>query len=171
MNKILSWLMGLVLMLPVQTVLADDMGKMEGMSAPVAHSTPAGKHKAKKTSKKKAVKDVYACPMGHYTGDKPGKCPKCGMDLVKQEKVEKKPEKKAPAESKMDMSGNKFKTVSAEKFGVGENAKICPVSGDEIEPGKGTEATLSNGKKIMMCCPRCQKAIEKNLKKYSSLMY
>jgi len=27
----------------------------------------------------------YACPMGCATADKPGKCPKCGMDLVKQE--------------------------------------------------------------------------------------
>ncbi len=26
----------------------------------------------------------YACPMGCYTGDKPGTCPKCGMKLVKQ---------------------------------------------------------------------------------------
>jgi Cu+-exporting ATPase len=24
---------------------------------------------------------VYACPMGDYQGDKPGKCPKCGMNL------------------------------------------------------------------------------------------
>ena len=23
----------------------------------------------------------YSCPMGHVTTDKPGKCPKCGMDL------------------------------------------------------------------------------------------
>ncbi|MEK7474167.1 MAG: heavy metal-binding domain-containing protein [Candidatus Coatesbacteria bacterium] len=29
---------------------------------------------------------VWACPMGHYTGDKPGKCPKCAMDLVQQKK-------------------------------------------------------------------------------------
>lgn len=24
---------------------------------------------------------AYACPMGDYQGDKPGKCPKCGMNL------------------------------------------------------------------------------------------
>ena len=24
---------------------------------------------------------VYVCPMGDYQGDKPGKCPKCGMTL------------------------------------------------------------------------------------------
>ncbi|MEI7481444.1 MAG: heavy metal-binding domain-containing protein [Elusimicrobiota bacterium] len=27
---------------------------------------------------------VYVCPMGDYQGDKPGKCPKCGMDLVEK---------------------------------------------------------------------------------------
>lgn len=26
----------------------------------------------------------YVCPMGDYEGDKPGKCPKCGMTLEKQ---------------------------------------------------------------------------------------
>lgn len=27
---------------------------------------------------------TYVCPMGCSKSDKPGKCPKCGMDLVKQ---------------------------------------------------------------------------------------
>lgn len=37
----------------------------------------------KYTAKKQPVevKKVYACPMGDYQGDKPGKCPKCGMKL------------------------------------------------------------------------------------------
>ena len=26
----------------------------------------------------------YVCPMGEYEGDKPGKCPKCGMNLVEK---------------------------------------------------------------------------------------
>lgn len=37
-----------------------------------------------KYAKKKAVtgaKKIYACPMGDYSGEKPGKCPKCGMKL------------------------------------------------------------------------------------------
>ncbi|MBI4669553.1 MAG: hypothetical protein HY747_10310 [Elusimicrobia bacterium] len=29
-------------------------------------------------------KAVYACPMGDYTADKPGNCPKCGMKLEKK---------------------------------------------------------------------------------------
>jgi len=28
------------------------------------------------------VAEVWVCPMGEYTGSAPGKCPKCGMDLV-----------------------------------------------------------------------------------------
>ncbi|MBI5743627.1 MAG: YHS domain-containing protein [Elusimicrobia bacterium] len=27
---------------------------------------------------------IYVCPMGDYRGDKPGKCPKCGMDLIEK---------------------------------------------------------------------------------------
>ena len=35
---------------------------------------------------KKAVKVVYTCPMHKEVSmDKPGKCPKCGMKLVKKE--------------------------------------------------------------------------------------
>lgn len=41
----------------------------------------AAKGKAAKPQEKKAV---YACPMGDYQGDKPGKCPKCGMTLVEK---------------------------------------------------------------------------------------
>lgn len=26
----------------------------------------------------------YVCPMGEFEGDKPGKCPKCGMNLVEK---------------------------------------------------------------------------------------
>jgi hypothetical protein len=31
-----------------------------------------------------AAADVWVCPMGCSKSDKPGKCPSCGMDLVKQ---------------------------------------------------------------------------------------
>ena len=27
---------------------------------------------------------IYVCPMGDYQGDKPGKCPKCGMTLIEK---------------------------------------------------------------------------------------
>jgi len=32
----------------------------------------------------KKVSKTYVCPMGDYEGDKPGKCPKCGMTLVEK---------------------------------------------------------------------------------------
>lgn len=36
-----------------------------------------------KTAVKSAKKAAYVCPMGDFEGsDKPGKCPKCGMNLV-----------------------------------------------------------------------------------------
>jgi hypothetical protein len=38
-----------------------------------------------------ATKIVYTCPMHpEVTSDKPGKCPKCGMDLVKKKPMAKK---------------------------------------------------------------------------------
>jgi hypothetical protein len=55
-------------------------------------ATPAPPAKPK-TAKKKAVKAKYiwVCPMGDFTGDKPGKCPHCGMDLVRQKVTDDKP--------------------------------------------------------------------------------
>jgi rubrerythrin len=89
MKKLMSLLMGAVLLVAVQTVWADDAAKADGLSTPVAASTPAVKHKAKKAKKKpvaKAAQAVWVCPMGDYSGPKTadGKCPKCGMDLVEK---------------------------------------------------------------------------------------
>lgn len=55
------------------------------VSQPTAVSTPAAKVKKAKKSKK-AAKEVWVCPMGDYKGPKTadGKCPTCGMDLVKE---------------------------------------------------------------------------------------
>jgi rubrerythrin len=60
---------------------------MSTPSAAMANATPMATPmlKAKKKMKKKAMKTVWVCPMGDYTGDKPGKCPNCQMDLVKKE--------------------------------------------------------------------------------------
>ncbi|WP_184550996.1 heavy metal-binding domain-containing protein [Mucilaginibacter sp. FT3.2] len=47
-----------------------------------------------KTKKVKPVKVQYTCPMHpEVLSDKPGKCPKCGMTLVKKEPAKKKAEK------------------------------------------------------------------------------
>jgi hypothetical protein len=43
------------------------------------------------TKKVKPVKVQYTCPMHpEVLSDKPGKCPKCGMTLVKKEPAKKK---------------------------------------------------------------------------------
>jgi rubrerythrin len=53
-----------------------------------ARPTPPAKHHASKKSRKsrkaKGTKVVWVCPMGDYVGTKPGKCPNCGMELVKE---------------------------------------------------------------------------------------
>ena len=43
------------------------------------------------TTKTEVIKVEYTCPMHpEVISDKPGKCPKCGMDLVKKEAQSKK---------------------------------------------------------------------------------
>lgn len=41
----------------------------------------AAKGTRKSPAKKAAITAKYACPMGCATSDKPGKCPKCGMEM------------------------------------------------------------------------------------------
>ena len=90
MKKLLSLMMGMTLLLAVQVVRADEAGNPAGVSTPSAGSAPAVKHKAKKTKKKAAAKNrapmakTYICTMDGTTSDKPGKCPKCGMDMVEK---------------------------------------------------------------------------------------
>ena len=45
------------------------------------------KHKMKMPAQQSGKMKMYACPMHpEVTSDKPGKCSKCGMDLVKSKK-------------------------------------------------------------------------------------
>jgi ribosomal protein L24E len=71
----------------------------------------------------------------------------------------------------MNMPEGKSSGVDVAALGKGLNAKFCPVTGKVIKPGQGVEAILSNGKKIMMCCPDCKAVIEKDPGKYAALMY
>lgn len=58
-----------------------------------AHSNTAVSDTTK-TKKVKPVKVQYTCTMHpEVLSGKPGKCPKCGMDLVKKEPAKKKAEK------------------------------------------------------------------------------
>lgn len=75
----------LALLAGFSTTLWADETATPSMSQPTAQTTPTHKKKAKKAEKKKKTKIAWVCPMGDYTGDKPGKCPNCGMDLVKTE--------------------------------------------------------------------------------------
>ncbi len=52
-----------------------------------------GKIAADTTKKSNPAKVQYTCTMHpEVLSDKPGKCPKCGMTLVKKEPAKKKPE-------------------------------------------------------------------------------
>ena len=52
---------------------------------PQSTATAAAKTTTKKMTKKKTAKVVYTCPMHpKVISSKPGKCPKCGMKLVKR---------------------------------------------------------------------------------------
>jgi len=92
MKKILSLLMGAALLLAFQILWAENMKDAAGMSTPSAAITPAAKSAVKKKAKmgKKTPKFVYICPMDGTTSDKPGKCPACGMDLIKMKQTKDK---------------------------------------------------------------------------------
>jgi hypothetical protein len=92
MKRILNLALAGTFILAAQALWADDamMGNKDGMKAPATpalSSTPKATPamKSKKKTKKQAMKTVWVCPMNDYTGDKPGKCPNCQMDLVKKE--------------------------------------------------------------------------------------
>lgn len=53
-----------------------------------------------------SASEVYTCPMHQeVVSDKPGSCPKCGMDLVKKEtlKMDAQPDSTMKADSSMKM--------------------------------------------------------------------
>ena len=86
MKKILRYgvLAATVFGLNLTLALADETAASQ--NTPVPHAKTARKAVQKKT-KKKSTQEVWICPMGDYSGPKTadGKCPKCGMDLIKTE--------------------------------------------------------------------------------------
>jgi len=93
-------------------LMAANAAKADQASAPGAKPTPAAgmKHKKTKTAKaKKEVKAVYVCPMCHTKSDRPGKCPDCGMPMVKENslKSSQAPGEKMYACAKCGLEGDK----------------------------------------------------------------
>ena len=54
------------------------------LSAPVIFAEDAMKSMPMSEKGGNAMKRMYQCPMDGTLSEKPGKCPKCGMDLVEK---------------------------------------------------------------------------------------
>ena len=87
----------MVLFFSVNFVSAKEPAAMgDGVQVSATATPMKTKMKAKKMKKgnkakkmkgsAKAEKAVYICPMCHIKSDKPGKCPECGMPMVKESK-------------------------------------------------------------------------------------
>lgn len=69
-----------------QSPAMKDMPGMSGMKMPETKPQPAEPKATQTTRESKPSNAVYVCPMDKdVVSDKPGKCPKCGMELVKKE--------------------------------------------------------------------------------------
>lgn len=87
MKKLL--LLALISFFPFSSLLADASATAQASSATAAAaSKPAlvkKAHKPKKAKPAQAVVKTYTCPMHpEVISHQPGRCPKCGMDLVEK---------------------------------------------------------------------------------------
>lgn len=117
-------------------------------------------HALKKSMKMNVKAKKYICPMGHYNSDKPGECPKCGMKLIKNNKVKT---------MKMNMKeSNHQKNMAVvhkvRKEEIGKKA-VCPVLGNEFTVSENTKAVSYKGKIYYFCCPGCAKPFMENPEK------
>lgn len=60
------------------TITAQFPAAIKTVQAAAAHACK------REISVTKRIFKTYACPMGEYQGSKPGKCPKCGMELMEK---------------------------------------------------------------------------------------
>lgn len=83
--------------------------------------------------KAKVVKEIWACPMGDYRGEKTkdDKCPKCGMKLSKELIVRE-----------------------LTKAELGKNY-VCPVTKESFKGSAENKAIEYKGKTYYMCCDDC----------------
>jgi YHS domain-containing protein len=118
--------------------------------APAAPGPAAGAAKAPA-----AAAQQYTCPMHpEVVQDKPGKCPKCGMDLVELKPGESPPSA-APA-SNLPVGNQKD----------AQGRYICPVSGDVVESISTAEHTEYQGKVYYFCCGDCPPKFKADPDKY-----
>ena len=96
------------------------------------------KNPEKYTKKKAEMKEVYTCPMHpEVKSDKPGKCPKCGMNLEKK----MMPMKHMPAEEHMPAQMHKEK-ADEHMHMKGEEKACCSMMG--MMSGKDVEMNVEN---------------------------
>lgn len=108
-----------------------------------------------KQEEEKEKKKIYYCPMHpHYTSDKPGKCPICGMDLIEKKEPEKKnEERKNSPEKSIFISPQKLQLIGV---------SFTKVLKEEIEKEIRTYGYISyDERKIVSISPRFSGWIEK----------
>jgi hypothetical protein len=95
-------------------------------------------------------KESYTCPMhANVVSDKPGKCPKCKMDLVKKEAIKDIYTCPMHADVALDKPGKCPKCkMNLVKKEIEKDVYTCPMHSEVIQdkPGK---------------CPKCKMTLEK----------
>jgi transcription initiation factor IIE alpha subunit len=103
------------------------------------------KHQMKTTQSKELAKEVYTCPMHpEVTSDKPGKCPKCKMNL----------EKKVVKMDKQTKIQKDVYTCPMHSEVTSDKAGKCPKCGMTLEKKTMSKAETKSQKKTeMYACP------------------
>lgn len=111
----------------------------------LAVSVTAVAQTTEKTSKKEAQKTMYTCPMHpEVKSDQPGKCPKCGMDLVVAKKMKEGKHKKMKA----DKHSEKF-CCSMHPNEMSDQPGKCPKCGMDMKAMKSMKEDMHNMKEDM----------------------
>lgn len=101
------------------------------VTAGIAVFAQTAKEKMPISKTAESIKATYICPMhADITSDKPGKCPKCGMDLSE-----------AKVKSKMTYTCPMHPNVISDKSGK------CPKCGMDLVEKNKTEKTKSKKRK------------------------
>ena len=74
------------------------------------------------------AKDIYFCPMHpHYTSDRPGNCPICGMTLVKKQEQGSETVSKVTDHAAVSMSENQQKMIGVKTVMIGKGILVKTV--------------------------------------------